>query len=42
VRRALAWAAGGLALAAGCALLLAAWLRPDGVMALWALAAFCR
>ncbi len=40
--RMLAWGAGGLAFGAGCALVGAAWLYPDSVMALWALAAFCR
>ena len=39
--RALARAAGTAALAATCAALLAAWLAPDNVLALWTLAAFC-
>ncbi len=42
MRRVLAWGAGGLAFAAGCVMLAAAWLDPDSVMALWALASFCR
>ena len=40
--RALARAAGALALASACAGLLAAWLAPDNVLALWTLVAFCR
>ena len=40
--RILARCAGGLAFAAAGAALLAAWLAPDNVLALWTLAAFCR
>ncbi len=40
--RALARAGGALALAGACAALLAAWLAPDNVLALWSLVAFCR
>ena len=42
MRRALARGAGALALAGACAALLAAWLAPDNVLALWTLAALCR
>jgi len=42
MRRAVALGAGLLVLALGCAALLAAWLAPDNVMALWRLAAWCR
>ena len=42
MRRALARGAGVLALAGACAALLAAWLAPDNVLALWTLVAFCR
>jgi hypothetical protein len=42
VTRALAWCAGACALAGGCAALLAAWLAPGTVLALWTLVAFCR
>lgn len=38
----LARGVGALALAGVCGALGAAWLRPDNVMALWSLAAFCR
>jgi hypothetical protein len=41
VKRAIAHAAGALAFAGVCAALLAAWLAPDTVMALWRLAAWC-
>ncbi len=40
--RAVARVAGALALAGASAALLAAWLAPDNVLALWTLAAFCR
>ena len=40
--RILARCAGALAFAVGCAVLLAGWLAPDNVLALWTLAAFCR
>jgi hypothetical protein len=42
VRRALARCAGACAFAGVCAALLAAWLAPGTMMALWTLAAFCR
>ena len=42
MRRALACGAGALALAAACAALLAAWLAPDNVLALWSLVVLCR
>jgi hypothetical protein len=42
VTRALAQAAGALALAGAFGALLAAWLAPGNVLALWSLAAFCR
>ena len=35
-------AAGALALGSAGAALLAAWLAPDNVLALWTLVAFCR
>lgn len=40
--RGLAWGAGALAAACACAALLARWLAPDNVLALWSLVAFCR
>lgn len=40
--RALAWGAGALAAGCACAALLARWLAPDNVLALWNLAALCR
>jgi hypothetical protein len=42
MRRAIARAAGLLALAGACAALLAAWLAPGNVLALWRLAAWCQ
>ena len=42
MRRAITRGAGALLLGAACAALLAAWLAPDNVMALWRLAAWCR
>ena len=40
--RAAAGVAGTIALAGASAALLAAWLAPDNVLALWTLVAFCR
>ena len=40
--RLLARCAGALALAGVCAGLLAAWVAPGNVLALWSLVAFCR
>ena len=40
--RALRLCAGGLALAGTWGALLAAWLAPGNVLALWTLVAFCR
>ena len=40
--RALRLCAGACALASVCAALLAAWLAPATVLALWTLVAFCR
>ncbi len=42
VARTLAWGTGALAAACACAALLARWLAPDNVLALWSIAAFCR
>jgi hypothetical protein len=41
VRRALGLCAGGCALAGVCAALMAGWLAPGTVLALWTLLAFC-